>query len=290
MLAHRLAESPRPHRHGRAGSGPDREPMACRCCRGLSRRRLLGGAAVATTLPLAGCDAAVPDWLADLLVPEPLAAELGAQAFREMLRTTPPVRDADLQRRLAGTGERIVAASGARRSDWQFVVLDGPSPNAFALPGGKVGVFAGMLRVAASEAQLATVLGHEVGHVNARHAAQRIVAEHAVALALRLGTTLLATSDVPIPPQLVVALGGGLADVGLIRPFGRAQELQADELGLRYMARAGYDPREAVAFWRRMLALEGDERPPAFLSTHPASEQRIAALERLLPALGAARS
>src|SRR5689334_6760635 len=131
MLAHRLGESPRPHRHGRAGSGPDREPMACRCCRGLSRRRFLGGAAVATTLPLAGCDAAVPDWLADLLVPEPLAAELGAQAFREVLRATPPVRDADLQRRLAGTGERIVAASGAAWSDWQFVVLDGPSPNAF---------------------------------------------------------------------------------------------------------------------------------------------------------------
>jgi predicted Zn-dependent protease len=262
--------------------------LACGCRRGpggLSRRALLAGAA-ALPLPLAGCDAAVPDWLADYLVPEALAAELGAQAFREILRDTPPVRDAGLQRRLAAVGERLVAASDPVWRDWQFVVLDSPQRNAFALPGGRVGVFAGMLRVMANEDQLATVLGHEVGHVNARHAAQRIVAENAVALALRLGASLLAFGDLPIPPQLVVALGGSLADVGLIRPFGRGQELQADELGLRYMARAGYEPAQAVAFWRRMLALEGEGGPPAFLATHPASERRIEALERLLPVVG----
>ena len=193
------------------------------------------------------------------------------------------MRDAGLQRRLAGVGERIVAASASAwptGSSWCWTAR---SCNAFALPGGKVGVFAGMLQIMANEAQLATVLGHEVGHVNARHAAQRIVAENAVALALRLGASLLAYSDTPIPPQLVVALGGSLADVGLIRPFGRGQELQADELGLRYMARAGYDPAQSVEFWRRMLALESGDRPPAFLSTHPASERRIEALERLLP-------
>ena len=162
-------------------------------------------------------------------------------------------------------------------------MLDSPKLNAFALPGGKVGVFTGMLQIMANEAQLATVLGHEVGHVNARHAAQRIVAENAVALALRLAASLLAYSDTPIPPQLVVALGGSLADIGLIRPFGRGQELQADELGLRYMARAGYDPAESVQFWRRMLALETADRVPAFLSTHPAGERRIEQLERLIP-------
>lgn len=260
--------------------------MACHGCGGLPRRSFLTGAALAATLPLAGCDAAVPDWLADLLVPEDVAAELGAQAFREILRETPPVQDAGLQRRLAGVAERIVAASQSPWSDWQFLVLDSPQLNAFALPGGRVGVFTGMLRIMANEAQLATVLGHEVGHVNARHAAQRIVAENAVALALRLGASVLAYGDTPIPPQLVVALGGSLADVGLIRPFGRGQELQADELGLRYMASAGYDPAESVAFWRRMQALETGDRPPAFLSTHPASERRIAALEHLLEAGG----
>ena len=259
--------------------------MACRCCGGIPRRSFLAGAVLAAALPLAGCDAAIPDWLADLLVPESVAAELGAQAFREILGATPPVRDAGLQRRLAVVGERIVAASSSTWSDWQFVVLDSPQLNAFALPGGKVGVFTGMLQIMANEAQLATVLGHEVGHVNARHAAQRIVAENAVALALRLGASLLAYGDTPIPPQLVVALGGSLADIGLIRPFGRGQELQADELGLRYMARAGYDPAKSVQFWRQMLALETADRVPAFLSTHPAGERRIQQLERLIPSV-----
>jgi predicted Zn-dependent protease len=252
--------------------------MSCGC----SRRALLAGAAA---LPLAGCGdaAAVPDWLADLLVPESVAAELGLAAFREILQETPPVRDAGLQRRVAAVGERIVAASASPWTDWRFVVLDGPQVNAFALPGGRVGVFTGMLGVTAGEAQLATVLGHEVGHVNARHAAQRIVAENAVALALRLGATLLALSDSPIPPDLVAALGGAAADLGLIRPFNRGQELEADALGLRYMARAGYDPAESVAFWRRMMALERESGIPAFLSTHPAGAQRIERLEELLP-------
>src|SRR5215218_2163399 len=100
--------------------------MACRCCGGLSRRRLLSGAVAAAVLPLAGCDAAVPDWLADLLVPEALAAELGVQAFREILRETPPMRDPGLQRRVAAVGERIVAASASPWADWQFAVLDSP--------------------------------------------------------------------------------------------------------------------------------------------------------------------
>ena len=258
--------------------------LACRCCGGLARRSLLAGAAA---LPLAGCDAAVPDWLADLLVPEPVAAELGARAFAEILQRTPPVRDPSLQRRVAGVGERLVVASGTDWPDWVFGALDGEAVNAFALQGGKVGVFSGMLRIMANDAQLPTVLGHEVGHVTARHAAQRIVAENAVSLTLRLAASLLAWSDTPIPPQLVVALGGSLADVDLIRPFGRAQELQADALGLGYTAAAGFEPGQAIAFWQRMAALETGDRPPAFLATHPTSDARIEALKRLLPQAGA---
>jgi predicted Zn-dependent protease len=263
--------------------------VACGCRKGLNRRAFLSRtAAAATTLPLAGCDAAVPDWLADLLVPEEGAAELGRQAFREILRDIPPVREPGLQRQVAAVGRRVVEASGSPYRNWQFVVLDGPQVNAFALPGGHVGVYAGMLRVAADEAQLATVLGHEVAHVNARHGAQRIVAENAVALALRLGATLLALGDAPIPPDLVVALGGTAAELGLIRPFSRGQELQADELGLRYMARAGFDPAAAVDFWERMVALErGGSRVPPFLATHPAGERRIENIEELLPVVQA---
>jgi metalloendopeptidase OMA1, mitochondrial len=260
-----------------------RVPMAgCQCQVGVGRRAFLSGAAIAATLPLAGCDAAVPDWLADVLVPEGMAAELGLQAFRDILRETPPVRDPGLQQRVARTGQRIVEASASPYRDWRIVVLDSPQINAFALPGGYVGVYAGMLQVAANEAQLATVLGHEVGHVNARHGAQRIVAKNAVALALRLGTTFLALSDSPIPPDLVAALGGTAADLGLIRPFSRSQELEADELGLRYMARVGHDPAEAIAFWQRMTGLERGSRVPGFLSTHPTGERRIEELKQLV--------
>jgi hypothetical protein len=103
------------------------ERMACRCRAGMGRRAFLARAAVATaTLPLAGCDAAVPDWLADLLVPEEVAAELGLQAFREILRDTPPVRDPGLQRQVAAVGRRIVEASTSPYREWRFVVLDGP--------------------------------------------------------------------------------------------------------------------------------------------------------------------
>lgn len=261
--------------------------MACGCCAGTSRRTFLRGAAAAAgALPLAGCGDVVPDWLADFLVPEAMAAELGAAAFRETLRQIPPVRDPGLQRRVAAVGERIVAASASTWPEWQFAVLASPQVNAFALPGGHVAVFAGMLEVTADEAQLATVLGHEVGHVTARHAAQRIVAENAVALALRLGASLLAFGESNIPADLVVALGGTAADLGLIRPFGRGQELEADALGLRYMARAGYDPAASIAFWRRMIALDRQSGGvPAFLSTHPAGEQRIERLHELLPSI-----
>ena len=254
----------------------------CPCHAGLNRRAFLSGATVVAALPLAGCDAAVPAWLTDLLVPEGMAARLGLQAFRDILRETPPVRDPALQRRVAGIGQRIVEASASPYREWQIVVLDSPQVNAFALPGGYVGVYAGMLRVAGNDAQLAAVLGHEVGHVNARHGAQRIVAENAVALALRLGGTLLALSDSEVPSDLVVALGGTAADLGLIRPFSRGQELQADELGLRYMARAGHDPAEAIAFWQRMTTLERGRGTPGFLSTHPTGERRIEELERLV--------
>lgn len=259
--------------------------MTCAC-----RRTFLRGAmATAGTLPLAGCGAAIPDWLADFLVPEAMAAELGAATFRETLRQTPPVRDPTLQRRVTAVGTRIVAASASPWPEWRFAVLDSPQANAFALPGGYVAVFTGMLQVTADEAQLATVLGHEVGHVTARHAAERIVAENAVSLALRFAASLLAFGDTNLPADLVVALGGAAADLGLIRPFGRGQELEADALGLRYMARAGYDPAASIAFWRRMMALErGSRGAPAFLSTHPTGERRIERLEELLPSLGSA--
>jgi predicted Zn-dependent protease len=146
-------------------------------------------------------------------------------------------------------------------------------------------VFTGMLEVAANEDQLATVLGHEVGHVNARHGAERMVTEHFIALGLRLAASLLALGDVQIPPELLVALGASAADLGIVRPFSRTQELEADALGLEYMAQAGYDPTQAIAFWQRMQQLTGDGGAPHFLATHPSNARRIEELLEQLPEL-----
>jgi predicted Zn-dependent protease len=262
----------------------------CACGRaspvGIGRRAFLKGLAAATaTVPLAGCDQVDVGWLARTLVPPEMEAELGRQAFRQIMSQTPVAQDSELQEYVARIGESVVQASESPYPDWEFVVFQGDQANAFALPGGRVGVFTGMLDVAANEAQLATVLGHEVGHVNARHGAERMVTEHFIALGLRLAALLLASSDVQIPPDLLAALGASAAELGIVRPFSRSQELEADALGLEYMARAGFEPTEAIAFWRRMQQLSGDGSPPHFLATHPSNARRIEELLQQLPAV-----
>jgi predicted Zn-dependent protease len=235
--------------------------------------------------PLAGCGEADIGWLARRLVSPEAEAELGQQAFQQIASKTPMAQDPRLHAYISRIGKRIVEASGSPYREWVFAVFEGAQANAFALPGGRVGVFTGMLKVAANEDQLAAVLGHEVGHVNARHGAERLVAEQGIVWGLRLGAMLLSLGDVPIPPDLVVALGASAAEFGIVRPFSRAQELEADALGLKYMAMAGYRPREAITFWRRMQQLSGNGGVPPFLATHPSSVQRIEELLKRLPEL-----
>jgi predicted Zn-dependent protease len=237
------------------------------------------------TVPLAGCDQMDVGWLAQMLVPPEAEADLGRQAFEQIMNEMPVAQDRRLHDYVTRVGERIVRASNSPYPDWQFVLFDSDQANAFALPGGKVGVFTGMLEVAADEAQLATVLGHEIGHVNARHGAERMATEHLIALGLRLVAGLLALGDVQIPPDLLVALGASAAEFGIVRPFSRTQELEADALGLNYMAEAGYEPTAAIEFWRRMQQRSGDGGQPDFLATHPSSARRIEELLEHLPEL-----
>ncbi len=272
--------------------------MACACGRSgsgrsarIGRRAFLKGlAAAAATVPVAGCDQVDVGWFARMLVPPDAEAELGRQAFRQIMSQTPVAQDPELHAYVTRIGESIVQTSKSPYPDWEFVVFEGDQANAFALPGGRVGVFTGMLEVAANEDQLATVLGHEIGHVNARHGAERMVTEHFIALGLRLAASLLALGDVQIPPDLLVALGASAAELGIVRPFSRTQELEADALGLEYMAQAGYEPTKAIAFWRRMQQLTGNGGPPHFLATHPSNARRIEELLEQLPELRDAAS
>jgi predicted Zn-dependent protease len=158
---------------------------------------------------------------------------------------------------------------------WEFNVIESDEANAFCLPGGKVAVYTGILPLAQTEAGLAAVIGHEVAHAVARHAGERM----SQALLVNLG---LSVADISLQnsqhrPLIMAALGLG-ANVGVLLPYSRKHEAEADEIGTRYMARAGYDPREAVLLWQR-FAKAGGPRPPPFLSTHPAPESRAQELE-----------
>jgi predicted Zn-dependent protease len=152
--------------------------------------------------------------------------------------------------------------------NWDLELFADEAANAFAMPGGKIGVYDGLLRVAVNQDQLAAVMGHEVAHVTLNHSLDRANRELATQGGLVIGSELLG-----IPGGVVDAIALG-ADLGLLKPYGRSQESEADLIGLNYMAAAGFDPRAAVPLWQNM-ANSGGEAPPEWLSTHPSNETRI---------------
>jgi metalloendopeptidase OMA1, mitochondrial len=177
-----------------------------------------------------------------------------------------------------------VADSDMPNAQWEFVVFDNKEPNAFALPGGKVGVHSGLLPVAKTEAGLATVIGHEIAHATARHGAERMSRQMVLAGGQELLAAGVGGSLDPGTQQLALMAYGVGATVGVELPFSRAQELEADRIGLTYMARAGYDPAEAIQFWERFRQLDkGGGGTPAFLRTHPLDDARIKQLRKWLP-------
>jgi len=247
----------------------------------MKRGWMKSGLAVALALGigggLAGCQKAPETGRSQLiLLPASQADQMGRQAFQQILTKTPVAPNPALNARVQRVGTRLVTAIGLPRSQWDFRLLQDGTPNAFALPGGKVGVNIGLFKVAQNDDQLAAVLGHEIAHVMAKHPAERISRQLLVEQGLNLGGAALGTN-----PR-VVQLAANAATLGLILPFSREQEAEADEIGLQYMARAGYDPRAAIALWQNFARLGGD-RTPQFLSTHPSPGNRIARLQSLLP-------
>lgn len=213
---------------------------------------------------------------------------LGAQAFQQVLSesdivTTGPAVEAvkRVAQRLADAAARpdVGQALGIppRKFDWAFRIVRSNQVNAFCLPGGKVVVYTGILPVAETEAGLATVLGHEIGHALARHSAERMAQEQLV----RLGQVAVAGSIGDLSPdqqrQVLAVMGAG-SQFGVLLPFSRKHESEADHIGLILMAAAGYDPREAPRFWERMQR-SGGARNPEFLSTHPSPEHRMRDLQ-----------
>lgn len=208
--------------------------------------------------------------------------QMGTQAFAEVRAkekvSTDPAANARIQR----IGKRIAEAVGDRmpNAQWEFVVFDAPETvNAFALPGGKVGVYTGLIRLAGSDDEIAFVMGHEIAHVTSRHSAQRATALMGAAIGAVAVEGL--TRDSKYHDVILATYGLGAA-AGELK-YSRSHESEADFIGLRYAAYAGYDPHAAVTFWQRMADQSKKSRIPQFLSTHPSDEKRIAALQAEIP-------
>ena len=226
---------------------------------------------------LGGCTTG-PAWM-----PESYLSEMAATQFsrlkEELPISTDPVATAMVNR----VSSRIAAAIGPDMPDaeWEFVLFEEDSANAFAMPGGKIAVFTGLLQYVDSDDELAAVIGHEIAHVQLKHANQRMTAE--ILRGIGGVVAVVGTKDMEEDDRnLVLAAYGVGTQVGIMLPYSRGHEAEADRIGLLIAARAGYDPRAAIGFWEKM----GQANPrslPEFLSTHPSSATRIRELEEAMP-------
>mgnify|MGYP003332880328 FL=1 len=216
-----------------------------------------------------------------IMVDESEVASASATEFAKMKKVPGDARLAKVRE----IGLKIVAA--ARRDDkagvlppssrWEFAIIDDKTPNAFAMPGGKIGFNSGMFPYAPTDADIAVILGHEVAHVICRHGSERVSQAMGVALAAAIADEATKNSSSKTRASWMAAVGIG-AQYGILLPFSRGHESEADHLGLLFMARSGYDPSAAPAFWNR-FAKAGGAKPPEFLSTHPSDATRVRQLE-----------
>ena len=226
------------------------------------------------------------------LLPESQLVQMSLAEYKSFLSEQKVVSNSDNAAMVKRVGERLAASATdylkkAGAADrvagykWEFNLVEDKLVNAWCMPGGKVVVYTGILPVTKTEAGLAVVVGHEISHAIARHGNERMSQQMAVAM----GGVALNVAMVNQPEEtrnlFLGAYGAGSA-LGVILPYSRKHESEADKMGLVFMAMAGYDPHEAVSFWKRMAA-QGGEKPPQFMSTHPSDEKRIADLQKFLP-------
>jgi predicted Zn-dependent protease len=230
----------------------------------------LPGTALIGLLMLTGC-ATSPTGRSQLMfMPESQMTEMGLQAFTTIKKETPIDKNATTNAYVQCVGQAITREVG--RGSWEIVVFEDKDANAFALPGNKIGVNTGLLKVAQNQDQLATVLGHEVAHVISHHSNERVSQKFAVQEGVNL-ISALASPHSGTGQSLMGLLGVG-AQYGILMPYSRIQESEADLVGLDLMAKAGFNPRESINLWKNMTRSGGSQRPE-FLSTHPSHSTRI---------------
>lgn len=215
-----------------------------------------------------------------LIVDDSALMQQSNAAWAETLRSQKVSTNAAQNERVRRVGGRMVQAAGLAGRQWDYAVFEDASPNAFVLPSGQIGVTTGLLKLVQNDDQLATVIGHEVGHVVARHAAERYSTQSTTGLVL--GAVQSRAGDYS---QAIGALGGMGAQLGLLLPFSRSHELEADRLGVDYVAAAGYKPSESITLWR-LMAQQRQSGTPEFASTHPSDQTRITALQQYIASRG----
>lgn len=256
-----------------------------------SRKARLLSAAAALATAVSCATVPYTDRKQVMLVPQGQLSSMGTQAFVSMLQQVPTSQDPEVVGYVACVTKPIIDTFRERHEgpeQWKLAVLKDPNPNAFVIPGGNIGVNVGILKVAKTDEQLAAVMGHELGHELAHHAGERMSQQLLAqgGLAIAQGFVL---KDAPPGQQraLMAALGLG-AQVGVMLPFSRKHESEADVIGLQLMAGSGYDPRQSVELWRNMAEATRGQQPPQFLSTHPSPESRMKNLSKNMPSAMAA--
>ncbi|WP_028774813.1 M48 family metallopeptidase [Shewanella waksmanii] len=204
---------------------------------------------------------------------------MGEASFNEMKQQQPLSKDKQVNAYVECVAERITSILPDKSAKWEVVVFDSDQVNAFALPGGHIGVYTGLLNVAENEHQLATVMGHEVAHVLAHHSNEQVSRARMTGMGMQLADAALGMGGVNNKELYMAALGLG-AQVGYILPFGRDQESEADVMGVELMARAGFDPAQSMQLWQNMAKV-GGEQGPELLSTHPSHGHRIDDLQKM---------
>ncbi len=251
----------------------------------ISRRTFTAMAAGTAAATVAGCqhNPAI-DRSQFILIPDSWLEHMSHSTWTDIQRRVPVVRDGQLPRVLERVGTRLADASGRTDQNWEFALLANQVPNAFVLPGGKVAVHTGILPLMDNEEQLSAVIGHEVGHVVGRHASERVSQQLAASGALLLAQWYFwGEFDSTTRRLIFAALGAGVS-YGILMPYSRQHEYEADTLGVQYMAKAGYDPNAAAGFWQNMMqASAGRARPMEFMSTHPADDKRLAEIREQIP-------
>lgn len=219
-----------------------------------------------------------------IMMPESQMAQMGLQSFQQMKQKMAIEKDKKINTYVKCITKPITQIAGPTLGvrKWEVVVFKEKSANAFALPGGYIGVHTGILKVAETPNQLATVLGHEVGHVIAQHGNERVSQAMGANIGLATASVLMGNKN-PRQKNTYMALLGLGAQVGVLMPFGRTQESEADAIGIHLMAKAGFDPRQSVQLWQNMKKASGGKSPPEFLSTHPNNDSRISGLNANMP-------